>query len=73
MRGEFVPGLSALDSPAQIIAWAILFGYAQQLFTGSSTSRRRASSRRSASRTVPASTATADPVQVVTGAPQPSA
>lgn len=25
MRGEFVPGLSALDSPAQIIAWAILF------------------------------------------------
>ncbi|HEX5781174.1 MAG TPA: hypothetical protein VFX80_04605 [Solirubrobacteraceae bacterium] len=34
MRGEFVPGLSALDSPAQIIAWAIVFGYAQQLLTG---------------------------------------
>jgi hypothetical protein len=33
MRGEFVPGLSALDSPAQILAWAILFGYAQQLLT----------------------------------------
>ena len=33
MRGDFVPGLSALDSPAQILAWAILFGYAQQLFT----------------------------------------
>jgi hypothetical protein len=33
MRGEFVPGLSALDSPAQILAWAVLFGYAQQLFT----------------------------------------
>jgi hypothetical protein len=33
MRGEFVPGLSALDTPAQIIAWAIVFGYAQQLFT----------------------------------------
>ena len=33
MRGEFVPGLSALDSPAQILAWAIVFGYAQQLFT----------------------------------------
>ena len=33
MRGEFVPGLSALDSPAQILAWAILFGYSQQLFT----------------------------------------
>jgi hypothetical protein len=33
MRGEFVPGLSALDSSAQIIAWAIVFGYAQQLFT----------------------------------------
>lgn len=34
MRGQFVPGLSALDSSAQIIAWAVLFGYAQQLFTG---------------------------------------
>jgi hypothetical protein len=33
MRAEFVPGLSALDSPAQIIGWAIVFGYAQQLFT----------------------------------------
>jgi hypothetical protein len=34
MRGEFVPGLSALDSSAQIISWAVVFGYAQQLFTG---------------------------------------
>lgn len=34
MRGGFVPGLSALDSAAQIIAWAIVFGYAQQLVTG---------------------------------------
>jgi hypothetical protein len=33
MRGEFLPGLSALDSSGQIIAWAIVFGYAQQLFT----------------------------------------
>jgi len=33
MRGEFVPGLQALDSSAQIIAWAVIFGYAQQLFT----------------------------------------
>jgi hypothetical protein len=33
MRGEFVPGLSALDSSAQIIAWAVIFGYSQQLFT----------------------------------------
>lgn len=33
MRGQFVPGLSALDTPGQIIAWAIVFGYAQQLFT----------------------------------------
>ena len=33
MRGEFIPGLSALDSSAQIISWAIVFGYAQQLFT----------------------------------------
>jgi len=33
MRGAFIPGLSALDSPPQILAWAIVFGYAQQLFT----------------------------------------
>ncbi|RST06427.1 hypothetical protein E2C00_01675 [Streptomyces sp. WAC05374] len=33
MRGEFVPGLQALDSSAQIVAWAVIFGYSQQLFT----------------------------------------
>jgi hypothetical protein len=33
MRGGFIPGLSALDSSAQILAWAIVFGYAQQLLT----------------------------------------
>jgi hypothetical protein len=33
MRGGFVPGLSALDTPAQILAWAATFGVAQQLFT----------------------------------------
>ena len=33
MRGGFVPGLSALDTSAQILAWAIVFGYAQEVFT----------------------------------------
>jgi hypothetical protein len=33
LRGQFVPGLVALDSPAQILAYAILFGYGQQLAT----------------------------------------
>jgi hypothetical protein len=33
MRGQFVPGLSALDTPAQILAWGLVFGYAQQIFT----------------------------------------
>ncbi|MGH4014835.1 MAG: hypothetical protein ACRDSL_13105 [Pseudonocardiaceae bacterium] len=33
MRGQFLPGLSALDTSAQILAWAIIFGYSQQLFT----------------------------------------
>jgi hypothetical protein len=33
MRGQFVPGLSALDSSAQILAWAVIFGYSQQLLT----------------------------------------
>ena len=34
MRGNFLPGLSNLDTSAQIIAWAIVFGAAQQLVTG---------------------------------------
>jgi hypothetical protein len=33
MRGGFVPGLTALDTSAQIIAWAVVFGYSQQLLT----------------------------------------
>ncbi|GAA2258518.1 hypothetical protein GCM10010402_12490 [Actinomadura luteofluorescens] len=33
LRGEVVPGLSALDSSGQIIAWAVLLGYSQELFT----------------------------------------
>ena len=33
MRGGFVPGLSALDTSAQILAWGAICGYAQQLFT----------------------------------------
>lgn len=33
MRGDFVPGLTSLDTSAQIIAWAVVFGYAQQVFT----------------------------------------
>jgi hypothetical protein len=33
IRGGFVPGLSALDSPGQIVAWAILLGMSQQFIT----------------------------------------
>jgi hypothetical protein len=33
IRAQFVPGLSALDSSAQIIAWSLIFGYSQELFT----------------------------------------
>lgn len=33
IRADFIPGLSALDTPAQIIGWAIVLGYAQELFT----------------------------------------
>jgi hypothetical protein len=34
IRGEVIPGLSALDSQEQILAYALVFGYAQQLLTG---------------------------------------
>jgi hypothetical protein len=33
IRGGFVPGLSALDSQVQILAYALLFGYGQELLT----------------------------------------
>jgi hypothetical protein len=33
LGGGFVPGLSELDSQRQILAYALLFGYAQQLGT----------------------------------------
>ena len=33
LAGEFVPGFSAIDKPAQILAYAVVFGFAQQLFT----------------------------------------
>lgn len=33
IRGDFVPGLSVLDSQEQILAYAFIFGFAQQLFT----------------------------------------
>ena len=34
MRGGFVPGLTALDTTPQILAWAVVFGASQQLVTG---------------------------------------
>jgi hypothetical protein len=33
VHGEFIPGLSALDSQGQILAYAFLFGVGQQVFT----------------------------------------
>ena len=34
IRGELVPGLTSLDTQQQILAYALMFGYAQQLLTG---------------------------------------
>lgn len=33
IRAQFIPGLSALDSATQIVAWAVVLGYSQQIFT----------------------------------------
>ncbi len=33
IRGNFIPGLSSLDNQEQILAYALIFGYAQQLLT----------------------------------------
>jgi hypothetical protein len=35
IQGEFIPGLSSLDSQQQILAYALLLGFAQQVFTHS--------------------------------------
>jgi hypothetical protein len=35
IQGEFIPGLSALDSQQQILAYALLLGFGQQVFTHS--------------------------------------
>jgi hypothetical protein len=35
IQGQFIPGLSALDSQQQILAYALLLGYGQQVFTHS--------------------------------------
>ena len=42
MSGGFVPGLSALDSSAQILAWALVFGFSQQLLHAARRSAARA-------------------------------
>ncbi|MBB5158679.1 hypothetical protein [Saccharopolyspora phatthalungensis] len=41
MRADFVPGLSSLDSSAQIVGWAVIFGAAQHLFTKAVDARGR--------------------------------
>ncbi|MDT0480960.1 hypothetical protein [Streptomyces doebereineriae] len=33
IRGEFIPGLSALDNSAQIVGWAVVFGIGQESLT----------------------------------------
>ena len=33
MAGDFVPGFSAIDKQNQILAYALVFGFAQQVFT----------------------------------------
>ena len=35
IRGEFIPGFAHLDSTAQILAWAVVLGFGQQLLTRS--------------------------------------
>ena len=61
LRGNFVPGLSALDSQEQILAYALVFGYAQQLATGF-LDRRAQSLAREAPTETPAK-APAEPVR----------
>lgn len=65
IQGNFVPGLSALDSQQQILAYALLLGFGQQVFTYSLD--RRAQSLLDA---VPSKDAATAPAQV--SAPPPA-
>lgn len=70
IRGDFVPGLSRLDSQQQILAYALVLGYAQQVFTYSLD--RRAQSLLEA---LPAKDASSQPAGTASGAhslPPPS-
>ncbi|HEX2497781.1 MAG TPA: hypothetical protein VHO00_03210 [Actinomycetes bacterium] len=58
IQGEFVPGLSALDSQEQILAYALILGFGQQVFTR--TLDRRAQDLLEA---LPSKDATTAPVQ----------
>jgi hypothetical protein len=33
VAGDFIPGFTAIDKQSQILAYAVAFGFAQQLFT----------------------------------------
>jgi hypothetical protein len=33
VHGGFIPGFGQFDSPQQLLGWAVLFGYSQELFT----------------------------------------
>jgi hypothetical protein len=58
IQGEFVPGLSALDSQEQILAYALILGFGQQVFTR--TLDRKAQDLLEA---LPSKDATSTPVQ----------
>jgi hypothetical protein len=68
IQGEFIPGLSALDSQEQILAYALILGFGQQVFTR--TLDRRAQDLLEA---MPSKDATSAPAQppVVVPAPVP--
>jgi hypothetical protein len=42
MRGGFIPGFSSLQEPAEIIGWAAVFGFGQQLLTRQVDAQARA-------------------------------
>ena len=66
LRGAFIPGLSALDNQGQIIAYSIVLGYAQQIFTRMVDNQAHAVLNRSPS-SEPDGTTTSDPVGVPPG------
>jgi hypothetical protein len=71
LGGRFVPGLSELDSQRQILAYALVFGYAQQLLSRLIDNRAHTILNSLPSKGTDANRFTPQPASLIVAAPPP--